>query len=129
MRSIVRCPNCFAQVRFQKELFRGLCCKECNSAMLVSDTYSRILVVLALFLAEALLWVCDVRTLFYPTLGVPFGVLASFSLGFPVGFLLLTVMVRTVPHLVPPPLVIRHSSTVTTLGLSRDRETTAGSES
>jgi hypothetical protein len=44
--------------------------------LLVSETYSRALVVLALLLAQALLWVSNVRTLFYPTLGIPFGALA-----------------------------------------------------
>ena len=118
------CPNCREVVPFQKELFRGMPCKHCNSTLLVSQTYSRALVLLALLLAEALLWVGNIRTLFYPTLGLPFGVLASFWLGFPVAFFLLTVIVRTIQRWFPPTLVLRHWSTVTTLGLSHDQETT-----
>ncbi|OLC82862.1 MAG: hypothetical protein AUH66_04085 [Acidobacteria bacterium 13_1_40CM_4_57_6] len=117
------CPNCREVVPFQKELFRGMPCKHCNSTLLVSQTYSRALVLLALLLAEALLWVGNIRTLFYPTLGLPFGVLASFWLGFPVAFFLLTVIVRTIQRWFPPTLVLRHWSTVTTLGLSHDQET------
>ncbi len=118
------CPNCREVVPFQKELFRGMPCKHCNSTLLVSQTYSRALVLLALLLAEALLWVGNIRTLFYPTLGLPFGVLASFWLGFPVAFFLLTVIVRTIQRWFPPTLVLRHWSTVTTLSLSHDQETT-----
>jgi len=121
---MLSCPNCRGVVPFQKQLFRGMPCKHCHSTLLVSETYSRALVVLALLLAEALLWVGNVRTLFYPALGIPFGALASFWLGFPVAFLLLTVMVRTIPRWFPPTLVLRHWGTVTTLGLSGDQETT-----
>jgi hypothetical protein len=118
------CPNCRGVVPFQKQLFRGMPCKHCNSTLLVSETYSRALVVLALLLAQALLWVSNVRTLLYPTLGIPFGALASFCLGFPVAFLLLTVAVRAIPRWFPPTLVLRHWGTVMTLGLSGDQETT-----
>jgi len=117
------CPNCREVVAFQKELFRGMPCKHCNSTLLVSQTYSRALVLLALLLAEALLWVGNIRTLFYPTLGLPFGVLASFWLGFPVAFFLLTVIVRTILRWFPPTLVLRHWSTVTTLGLGHEKKT------
>lgn len=120
----MRCPNCRGVVPFQKGLFRGMPCEHCNSTLLVSQTYSRVLVLLALLLAEELLWLANVRTLFYPTLGIPFGVLASFWLGFPVAFLLLTVMVRTIPRWFQPTLVLRHWTTVTTLGLSNEQETT-----
>jgi DNA-directed RNA polymerase subunit RPC12/RpoP len=123
----MRCPNCRAEVPFQKELFRGIPCKKCNSTLLVSETYSRVLVLVALLFAEASLWACNIRTLFYPTLSVPFGNLASVCLGFPVAFLLLTVMVRTLPRWIPPALVLRHWSTITTLGLTHDGETTIGS--
>ena len=68
----------------------------------------RVLVLLAIFAAEALLWVSNTRKLFYPTRGLEFGFLASLWFGFHVAFFILTVMVRIIPRLVPPTLVLRH---------------------
>ena len=119
----MRCPNCQSEVAFQKELFRGMTCKRCESTLLVSLTYTRVLTVVALLSTEALLWLGQVRKLFYPTLGVPFGFLASVLLGFPIAFLVLTVMVRTIPYCVPPVLVLRDPTIVTTLRLSHDHPT------
>ena len=89
----------------------------CGSILLVCTTYSRVLVALAIIAAEALLWVGSVRKLFYPALGVEFGFFVSVFLGFPVAFLILTAMVRTIPRFIPPRLVSRRIGTVTTLGL------------
>jgi len=122
----MRCPSCQSEVAFQKELFRGMACKQCGSTLLVSVTYTRVLIVVALLSTEALLWVGHVRNLFYPSLGVPFGFLASALLGFPIAFLVLTVMVRTIPYCVPPVLVLRDPTPVTTLGLSHDHPTNGG---
>ena len=85
--------------------------------LFVPATYSRVLVAIAIITAEALLWAGNIRKLFYPALGVQFGFLASLFLGFPVAFLILTAMVRTIPHFIPPRLVGRQTRTVTTLGL------------
>jgi hypothetical protein len=60
-----------------KELFRGQRCKECGSILLVSATYSRVLVAFAIIAAEALQWVGNVRKLFYSALGVEFGLFIS----------------------------------------------------
>lgn len=85
--------------------------------MLISAPYSRVLVAIAIIAAEALLWISNVRKLFYPAFGVEFGFFASLFLGFPVAFLILTGIVRTIPRFIPPRLVSRRTSTVTTLGL------------
>jgi hypothetical protein len=117
----MRCPNCHRQVPFEKGLFRGARCKGCNVTLLVSQTYSRVLLLIALFAAEVLLWVSNARKLFYPSLGVEFGFLASISLGFPVAFFMLSVMVRTIPRFAPPTLVLRDwDDTITTLKLDGD---------
>jgi len=76
--------------------------------------------------AEALLWVANIRKLFYPRLGVPFGFLASVWLGFPVAFLILTVLVRTVPRLAAPTLVTRQWGSVDTLGLTAEHDAISG---
>jgi len=113
----VCCPNCHSSIVFDKGLFRGTHCKGCNSILFVSQTYSRALVLLSIVAAEALLWMMNIRRLFYPTLGVPFGLLVSLALGFPLAFANLTVMVRTVPRVVAPTLVLRRG-TFNTLGLA-----------
>ena len=114
------CPNCHCQVTFEKSLFRGTRCTQCASTLFVSATYIRALMLLSLLAAEALLWIANIRKLFYPTLGVPFGFLASVWLGFPVAFFILTVLVRTAPRLIAPTLVLRNWGTVTTLGLAAE---------
>lgn len=120
---MMRCPNCHCQVAFEKNLFRGTRCKRCASTLFVSTTYSRALGLLSLLAAEALLWIVNIRKLFYPSLGVPFGFLASLCLGFPVAFFILTVLVRTAPRLIAPTLVLRDWGTVTTLGLTAEDDT------
>jgi hypothetical protein len=86
--------------------------------LLVSEAYSRVLGLLSLVAAEALLWIVNIRKLLYPSLGVPFGFLASLCLGFPVALFILSILVRTVPHLIAPTLVLRHWGSVNTLGLA-----------
>jgi hypothetical protein len=122
---MLRCPNCRCGVAFEKVLFRRMRCKTCDSTLLVSQTYIRALVLLGIA-AEALLWATSVRKLFYSTLGVPFGFLPSLWRGFPVAFVILTVMLRTVPRLVTPSLVPRHWGTVTTLDPAAEHDPTAG---
>lgn len=112
--------RCRCHVEFDKRLFRGARCKECNSPLLVSETYIRVLMLLSFLAAEALLWITNTRKLFYPTLGVPFGFLASLWIGFPLAFVILTVLVRTVPRLIAPTLVPRHWGSVNTLGLAAE---------
>jgi len=118
----MQCPNCHCQVGSDKNLFRGGRCKKCNSTLFVSVTYIRALMLLSFVAAEALLWVANIRKLFYPRLGVPFGFLASAWLGFPVAFLILTVLVRTVPRLATPTLVPRQWGSVDTLGLAAEHD-------
>lgn len=115
---MMRCPNCDSEVAFEKGLFRGKRCKQCGATMRISLAYVRVLMLLSFLTAELLLWMANVRVLFYPTLGVPFGFLASFSLGYPLAFLILTVLVRTVPRVVAPRLVPRHWDSFITLGVS-----------
>jgi len=114
---MMQCPSCQSQVTFRKELFRGAHCKACGSMLFVSATYSRVLVAFAIIAAEGLLWVGSIRKLFYPALGVEFGFFASLFIGFPVAFLILTAIVRTIPRLIQPRLVSRQTGAVTTLGI------------
>jgi hypothetical protein len=116
---VLHCPNCDSQVPFDKSLFQGRHCKECGATMLISLTYVRVLMLLSFLAAEILLWIAKIRQLFYPTLGVIFGFLASFWLGYPLAFVILTVLVRTAPRVVAPKLVRRDWGPFTTLDLSK----------
>jgi hypothetical protein len=87
--------------------------------MVISLTYGRVLMLLSILAAEVLLWILNIRRLFYPTLGVIFGFLASIWLGYPLAFVILTVLVRTVPRVVAPKLVRRNWGPFTTLDLSK----------
>jgi hypothetical protein len=123
---MMQCPNCRCQVESDKYLFRGGRCKKCDSTLFVSVTYIRGLMLLSFVAAQALLWVANIRKLFYPRLGMQFGFLASVWLGFPVAFLILTVLVRTVPRLLAPTLVRRQWGSVDTLGLAAAHEAISG---
>lgn len=115
----MHCPNCNSQVPFEKGLFGGRHCKECGSTMVISLFYGRVLMLLSILAAEVLLWILNIRQLFYPTLGVIFGFLASIWLGYPLAFVILTVLVRTAPRVVAPKLVRRNWGSFTTLDLSK----------
>jgi hypothetical protein len=115
---MTHCPSCRCLVAFDKSLFHGARCEECTSTLFVSATYIRALLLLSFAAAEALLCMVNIRKIFFPSLGVPFGFMVSAWLGFPVAFLILTALVRTVPRLVAPKLLLRQWSTVTTLELN-----------
>jgi|HubBroStandDraft_6_1064221.scaffolds.fasta_scaffold520804_1 hypothetical protein len=114
---VLHCPNCNSQVPFEKGLFAGRHCKKCGVTMVISLFYGRVLMLLSFLAAEVLLWLVNIRQLFYPTLGVIFGFLVSISLGYPLAFVILTVLVRTAPRVVAPKLVSRDWGSFTTLDL------------
>jgi hypothetical protein len=87
--------------------------------MVISLTYVRVLMLLSFLLAETLLWIGNICLVFYPTLGVTFGFLASITLGYPLALLILTVLARTAPRVVAPKLVHRNWGSFTTLRLSK----------
>jgi len=117
---MMHCPNCKLELPSAVNIFRGTRCRRCNAVLLVSATYGRILLLLSLTSAWALLWFTDVRRVFYPVLGVEFGFIASLWLGFPVAFVILFALVRIAPRVVTPKLVHRHWGTVTALELTSE---------
>jgi len=120
---MMRCPSCQHPIVSDSIFRRSMHCPACNAKLMVSETYSRILVLISLFIAWGLLWVLNVRSFFYALLCVPLGFSASLWLGFPMAFLVLWVLVRTLPRVVIPKIVLRHSGTITTLDLHADAET------
>ena len=104
----VRCPRCGGQIPVSKVVFReDLHCARCGVPLHVGVTYSRVLVLLSLLVSLAALWVTGIRDvrllLFY----------------LPLGFLILTVVVRLAPLVVPPGLQLGKPTTgITRLDLS-----------
>jgi DNA-directed RNA polymerase subunit RPC12/RpoP len=115
MASVV-CPACSRPFEYSRAIFRpDFRCPHCGEAVVLSRLYTRSLLLLSLLIGFVLTW----------QLGGPrecvFGIipLPALLLYFPVGFLILMVLIRTVPFLIRPNLVLRRSTTyLTTLNLT-----------
>lgn len=104
---MIQCPQCFGSINVSSAIFRrDFQCPHCGARLRTAPTYSRVLSVLSLLIAVGVLWVVRDRVDFI-----------LFML--PAWFLVLFVMVRVVPYLVPPRLEDRDSTGVTTLGLDQ----------
>jgi hypothetical protein len=113
------CPVCSAAVEISKSFF-GLDsrCRHCGAALKVSPLYLRILVLFSVVVGYVLAWGIGTygpRACF----GVPWG---FYLFWMPLGFLVLSFLVRVAPFLVCPTLVLRHpfESHLTTMNLSSD---------
>ncbi len=110
---MIQCPQCFASINVSKAIFHGdFQCPRCGAKLRTAPTYSRVLSALSLLIAVGVLWVVRNRVDFI-----------LFML--PAWFLVLFVMVRVVPYLVPPRLEGRDSSGITTLGLDQPESDSA----
>jgi hypothetical protein len=110
----VWCPQCGGRVPLSMLLFRrDSRCIRCRVPVHVSPMYSRVLVLLSAFASIVLLWELGVRDLR----------LLLFYL--PVGFLILTVMVRVAPFVVAPRLYVGEVSGTTRLHLSEESSTSS----
>jgi len=111
----VQCPQCSSHVPLSKEVFReDLHCIRCEVPLHVSVWYSRSLYLLGLAIAVTLLWAAGISDLW------------SLVLFLPLGFMIMTVLVRTVIFVVPPPLrvgQVRGFTTFTTLDLKAKSKT------
>jgi hypothetical protein len=111
-RSFVRCPQCSGRVHISMLLFRkDSRCIRCRVPLHVSPAYSRALVLLSAFTSIVLLWELGIRDLRF------------FLFYLPVGFLVLTIMVRVAPFVVAPRLYVGKLTATTTLDLSEDSST------
>jgi hypothetical protein len=103
----VRCPQCGRPMPLSKLLFReDFRCMGCHVPLHVSVAYSRVLVLLSALASLVLLWELGIRDL------------RLFFFLLPLGFLILTLIVRAAPFVVPPRLYIGKPSVITKLDLS-----------
>lgn len=109
------CPACSQPIEYSRSIFRPeFRCPKCGEAVIASPLYTRSIVLLSLVVGFVLTW----------QLGGPrecvFGIIPwrALFLYLPAGFLVLTVLVRIVPFLVRPTLVLAQSvAYLTTLDL------------
>jgi len=119
-RGSVACPNCSCPVEVNRSVFRSdFRCPHCDAALRVSPGYLRWLGLLSLLLGVALAWEMGSRGPRNCLLGIPWAVLLLYL---PLAFLVLTLLVRIVPFLIKPTLVLRQpfDGHMTTLNLTPD---------
>lgn len=122
-KSRMRCPQCNWEMAFDKRVFRtGFLCEQCGAKLLVSEVYSRMLVVISMVIGFGLPWVAHFPKLLMSALGPLAGFIAVLALAFPLAFAVLFLMVRLIPRLFSPPLVLRHHDPITALNLTADGE-------
>src|SRR5438270_5365359 len=101
----VECPACSGALEISRSVFRSdFRCPHCGAALEVSVLYTRFIVLLSLILACPPAWEIGIlgpRSCFF---GIPWG---FYLFWLPLGFLILTVLVRIAPSLVRPTLVVR----------------------
>jgi hypothetical protein len=103
----VDCPQCLGRIPVSRDVFRkGYKCIRCGTDVVASATYARVLSLLSMLLSIGFLWAIHARILYFLILVIP------------IWLLILSVMVRVVPHFVAPHLDLVNSSTVTKLGIS-----------
>src|ERR1700686_3887301 len=91
----VRCPQCGRRMPCSKLPFReDFRCIQCQVPLHVSVAYSRVLVLISAFASLVLLWELGIRDL------------RLFLFCLPLGFLIMTLMVRVAPFLVTPRLYV-----------------------
>ena len=115
---MIRCRQCNSILPTTRRTpERGLVCPQCGAGVKVSATYARTLIITSWLLGFSIPWqfifhrcvLCAPQA--FPKL---IGVLA---MTFPAAFLILFILVRLVPFVVPPPLVVRKDHATSILGL------------
>jgi len=104
---VIQCPRCLGSFLASRSVYRtGGRCAQCGVELRASPTYARTLSVLSMWIGVVILWVVRVRVLDFVLLLLP------------LWLMVLAVMVRVVPHFVPPRLEPPDSTSMTTLGLA-----------
>jgi hypothetical protein len=80
------------------------------------------LVAIGIVIGFSLPWIAHLHKLFIPALGPLTGFIAVLASGFPWAFAVLFLLVRVVPRLLPPPLVLGHNDPITALNLTAEQE-------
>ena len=115
---MLRCPRCDGPIPVStKSVRKGNRCAQCGSELRVSEIYSRVLSVASMLLGAIVLWVIHVRNVSF------------FFWVFPAWLAVLSVLVRIVPHVLPPRLELHDSGPFISLGLGNEGEKDVASRS
>ena len=107
---------------FDKRVFREeLLCPGCGVRLFVSEAYSRVLVLTSVVLGYSLPWTFHIQRLLFPSLGWLAGLTVMLALGIASAFAILSILVRVVPRLASPTLVLRKEDPFTRLNLAAER--------
>jgi hypothetical protein len=115
-RRTVPCPACSKTLEMSRLVFLpDFVCRHCGVVLKVSLLYLRSIVALSVLLGYALAW--EANRILPPSyvFGIPTPFLVLWA---PIGYLSGVVLVRVVPFLVRPKLVMEWPSEFTTLGLT-----------
>lgn len=119
----MRCPQCNVGMAFDRRVFLGdFLCEQCGAKVLVSEAYSRVLVVISMVVGFGLTWISNLPKLLIADIGPLAGFLAAVAFGSLLALAVLFMMVRLVPRLISPPLVLRRDGPVTVLNLTAEQE-------
>jgi hypothetical protein len=111
-RKRLRCPLCHCNLLISRLMFLGgLPCPQCGSILRVSTAYQRGVNLFSAVVGFLLVWIGGVRN----------SVLFS-MLWVPTALVILAVVLRIAPIVVPPVLVVGRPSNLTTLGLGSGRD-------
>ena len=106
----LQCPNCANGITPNKRIFReAFYCPRCGVTLHVSPPYWRCLVLLGAVIAYALVWASGVQ-----------GAARFFVFWLPVWFLVMSIAVRVVPHIIGPKFVLYSPETWGKPGDRRD---------
>ena len=119
----MQCPQCNLNITFDNRVFRGdFVCEQCGVKLRLSETYARTVVVMSILLGFGLEWFSPMPKWLMTTFGPLVGFTAACALGFPISSGVLVLLVRLVPRIVSPSLVLRDNGPFTLLKLSSEEE-------
>lgn len=119
------CPNCKSNIAWDRRAARpGFFCGQCGSEVRASEGYARTLLLISLLVGFGLVWVPVFQGHGGAFLQSCLGFVALLALALPLAGVVLFFLVRLVPIVISPPLVIQRSGPVYGLGLTgwRDEE-------
>lgn len=105
------CPRCNRRIPFDHTVWNGdFVCQQCGAKLLVSEVYSRVLYLISLAVGLGFLLIAHIPTRLIANLGDLVGLIVAVALWFLLAFALLFLMLRTIPLVISPSLVLRHES-------------------
>ena len=95
-------------------------CGQCGEKLFVSSAYSRFMIVISLIVGFIVPWITGLSHHFISILGSLFGILTALAIAFPIALLIvLPLMIRFIPLILPPKLVPWQDVYITSLNIRK----------